>query len=109
LAHEPDRDTVGAVAVENDYNLLLYTLNNIAESATTLRDEVGRRRLQEAQEGLEPNQTRWLQLMITRLPYVSGPATQLEHEADRVLHSAPGEAVFDAEPPPAPDPGFFTD
>jgi hypothetical protein len=91
------------VAVENDYNLLVFWVNNIAETAAALRAEVQRDLLQEAREGLEPNATRWVQTIITRLPLISGPATQLESEARRVLQSRPGEAVFGADPPGAPD------
>jgi hypothetical protein len=90
------------MAVEDDYKLV-HWINNIADSATTLRDEVERRRLKEAQDGLEANQTRWIELLIARLPFVSGPATLLEGEANRVLRSRPGEAVIDAQRPSAPD------
>jgi hypothetical protein len=91
------------MAVENDYNLLVHTINNIAESAGNLRAEVERCRLKEARDGLEPNETRWVQTLMIQLPFVSGPATQLEHGARQVLQSRPGEAVFDAQPPSAPD------
>jgi hypothetical protein len=91
------------VAVENDYNLLVFWVNNLAETAAMLRAEVQLDLLREAEEGLEPNETRWVQTIVTRLPLISGPATQLEHEAGRVLRSRPGEAVFDAQPPEIPD------
>ena len=91
------------MAVENDYNLLVFTLNSLAETAYRIRVDVGVRLVREKRDGLKPNETRWVELLVQQLPLVSGPATQLEHEAVRVLRSRPGEAVFDEQPPTAPD------
>jgi hypothetical protein len=79
------------------------TMNNIAEAANKLRAEIARCRMEEARDGLDPNETRWVQMLTTHLPFVSGPATQLEHGARQVIRSRPGEAVFDAQQPSAPD------
>ena len=91
------------MAVESDYSLLVANLGFLAQNSEELRREVVERLEREKREGLEPNETRWLQLLITRLPFISGPATQLEHEANRVLRSRPGEDVLRAHPhePPA--------
>jgi hypothetical protein len=43
--------------VENDYNLLVHNLNELERTISSLRDEVEARRLREARERLEPNQT----------------------------------------------------
>ena len=91
------------MAVENDYNLLVFTLNNLAETITDVRDEVEKRLVQEKRDGLKPNETRWVQLILTRMALVSGPATHLEAGASNVLRSLPGEAVFEEQPPSAPD------
>ncbi len=91
------------MAVENDYNLLVSTLNDLAETTRRVREEVQERLLREKRDGLEPNETRWVQLIIQWMPLVSGPSSQLEHEAGRVLRSRPGEAVVEDQPPLPPD------
>lgn len=91
------------MAVENDYNLLVSTLNEIADTTRRVREEVQERLLREKRDGLEPNETRWVQLIIQWMPLVSGPSSQLEHEASRVLRSQPGAAAVDEQPPPPPD------
>jgi hypothetical protein len=91
------------LAVENDYNLLVSNLNDLAEVVNDLRDETERRRLREAREGLKPNETNWVNRLALRLPFASGTASQLQAGAVKVLRSMPGEAVFDAQPPSAPD------
>jgi hypothetical protein len=91
------------MAVENDYNLLVAQLGYLAQNSEDLRREVSERLLREQREGLEPNATRWVQLLTTRLPFISGPATQIEHEAVRVLRSRPGETALEAQPPESPD------
>jgi hypothetical protein len=55
------------VAVENDYNLLVFWVNNIAEAADKLRRDVQVRLLQETRDGLKPNETRWVELLTTHL------------------------------------------
>jgi len=45
------------VAVENDYNLLVFTLNDLAEELVRVKIEVHKRLLEEKRDGLEPNQT----------------------------------------------------
>jgi hypothetical protein len=47
------------LAVENDYNLLVHNLNELADTISSLRDEVRSRRLREADERLHPNETDW--------------------------------------------------
>jgi hypothetical protein len=91
------------VAVENDYNLLVFNLNGLAEELVGLKLEVDRRLLQEKRDGLEPNATNWVNLISQRMTYVEGPAFHLKDGAWKVLTSRPGEPVFTAEPPPAPD------
>ena len=91
------------MAIENDYNLLVWNLNELAKTINGIHEEVRRGLTQEARDELEPNETRWVQTILTGAPWVSGLATQLEGGARQVLHSRPGEAVFDAQPPPAPD------
>jgi hypothetical protein len=45
------------MAVENDYNLLVHNLNELAKTISSLRDEVERRRLAEARQRLDLNDT----------------------------------------------------
>ena len=92
-----------AMAVENDYNLLVANLNDLAQNIDAIRREVEKRLLWEKREGLEPDATHWVNLIAQRLPVITGPATQLEAGARQVLRSRPGEAVFEEQPPQAPD------
>ena len=40
-------ERIAAVAVENDYNLLVFTLNDLAATFTALRDDIEQRLLRE--------------------------------------------------------------
>ena len=91
------------MAVENDYNLLVQHLIWLDENIGRIRADVEQRLHQEKRDGLEPNATRWVQLLVQQLPVISGPSTQLEATASAVLRSRPGEAVSEAQPPSAPD------
>ena len=91
------------MAVENDYNLLVFNLNELTKEMVWINAEVRRRLLQEAEEGLEPNATEWVNMLAIRLTAVVGPARHLHDGAHSVLRSRPDEAVFDAQPPSAPD------
>ena len=51
------------MAVENDYNLLVHNLNELAKTISELRDDVESRRLREAEQRLEPNETDWVSLI----------------------------------------------
>jgi hypothetical protein len=55
---------IRAMAVENDYNLLVFNLNELASTLNGVQDEVERRLLQEKRDGLEPNETHWLNLLF---------------------------------------------
>jgi hypothetical protein len=92
-----------AVAVENDYNLLVHNLNELAMTISSLREEVERRRLQEAHERLESNQTDWVNLIGGELVNLDYVWSGLRVGVARVLDSEPGEAVFSAQPPSPPD------
>jgi len=91
------------VAVENDYNLLVFTLNDLAEDLLSIRAEVEKQLMEEKREGLEPNETRWVNLVAARTLPLSGMIQSLAKMAQMVLNSQPGEAVFTAQPPPPPD------
>lgn len=91
------------VAVENDYNLLVFTLNEVTEELVWIRDEVQKRRLLEATQGLEPNDEDWVNLIAIRLNMLRSRFLGLVNGADEVLRSPRDEAVFDEQPPPAPD------
>jgi hypothetical protein len=91
------------VAVENDYNLLLYNLNELAKELTDIQSQVRARLQEEKREQSEPNATNWVNLIALRFPIVSGLASNLEEGARTVLSSRPGEAVFHAEPPQPPE------
>jgi hypothetical protein len=91
------------MAVENDYNLLIHNLNELAKTIGSLRDEVESRRLLEAREHLEPNRTDWVNLIGVQLLGVDHIFTGLQLGVRKVLDSRPGEVVFTAEPPSAPD------
>jgi hypothetical protein len=90
------------VAVENDYNLLVYAINNLAATVERIRNDVRDCLLREKRDGLEPNETRWVNVLVHEMLMVSGPASQLEAGAWKVLRSRPGEAVFDDQPPELP-------
>ena len=91
------------MAVENDYNLLVFTLNDLAATIDALRDEVEKRLLQEKQDGLEPNETNWVNLLSVQMLQLHGPIGNLRDGAWNVLNSRPGEAIFTAQPPEPPD------
>ena len=91
--------------IDNDYNLLVYELNELADMLTGLREEVDQRLLREKQERLEPNTTEWVNLLAQRIAYVPGIATTIYEGCQAVLSSWPGEAVFTGgrlPPPNAP-------
>jgi hypothetical protein len=89
--------------MENDDNLLVDNLNELAKTISALRDEVERRRLQEAHERLEPNQADWVNLIGLELVNLDHVWNGLRDGVVRVLNSEPGEAVFSARPPLPPD------
>jgi hypothetical protein len=91
------------MAVENDYNLLVQHLNWLAEQVAEIHTRVQARLLEEKRDSLEPNQTAWVNLLVQRLALVESQAHHLQDGAWQVLRSKPGEAVFPAQPPPAPD------
>ena len=88
------------MAVENDYDLLVFNLNEFADTIAWLRAEVQTRRLREAEEQLERNQTDWVNLIAVQLTVLDHRFHGLRRGARRVLESEPGKAVFDARPPP---------
>ena len=91
------------MAVENDYNLLVHNLNELAATISSLRDEVERRRLREAEERRQPSETDWVNLIGVQLKLVDHVFTRLQAGVSEVLDSEPGVPVFSAQPPAAPD------
>jgi hypothetical protein len=91
------------VAVENDYNLLVQNLNELAKTISSLRDEVESRRLREAQEHRQPNETNWVNQIGFDLRTVDHIFNGLQAGVKEVLGSKPGVAVFREQPPSAPD------
>ena len=59
------------MAVENDYHLLVFALNDLAATINGVRDEVVRRLLQENRDGLDPNATQWVVRIATQCPLVA--------------------------------------
>lgn len=91
------------MAVENDYNLLIHNLNELAKTISSLRDEVQSRRLREAEERREPNETDWVNLIGLQLLSVQNTFEGLQAGVKDVLGSEAGVAVFSAQLPSAPD------
>lgn len=91
------------MAVENDYNLLVFNLNELAKTISSLRDEVQSRREREAGERRDPNETDWVNLIGLQLQSVDHIFTGLQAGVKEVLGSEPGEAVFSAQPPSSPE------
>jgi len=91
------------LAVENDYNLIAHNLNELARTISSLRDEVQRRRLREAGEHRQPNETDWVNLIGLQLQAVDHIFDGLQAGVREVLGSKRGVAVFSAHPPSAPD------
>ncbi len=91
------------MAVENDYNLLVHNLKELATAISRLRDDVQELRTREAAERREPNDTDWANLIGIELRSVDYIFNGLKSGVNAVLASEPGVPVFDAEPPPAPD------
>ena len=89
--------------MENDYNLLVHNLNEFEKTVSQLRGDVAERRLRETREQLEPNTTDWVNLIALQLSSVTLPFERLQDGAMQVLNSQPGEAVFGAQPPSAPN------
>jgi hypothetical protein len=92
-----------AVAVENDYNLLVFNLNELEKTVSQLRAEVQARRLRESSESLRPNETSWVNLIALQLGSIAHIFDGLQVAAKVVLDSQPGETVLSAQPPPPPD------
>jgi hypothetical protein len=95
--------TVIPVAVENDYALLVHNLNELAKTISSLRDEVESRRLLEAKEHRQPNETDWVNASGLELQSVDHIFNGLRTGVREVLGSKPGVAVLSAQPPSAPD------
>lgn len=91
------------MAVENDYNLLVFNLNELEKRISKLGAEVEERRLREAREQLELNTTDWVNLIALELSSITHRFEGLQDGAVKVLNSRPGEAVFDAQPPSSPE------
>ena len=91
------------MAVENDYHLLVFALNDLAATINGVRDEVVRRLLQENRDGLDPNATQWVNYLHRHMELLEGPGLHLHDDAWKVLTSRPGEPVFTDQPPEAPD------
>ena len=89
------------MAVENDYNVLGHTLNELAQTISDLRDEVQNRRELEAEERRQPNETDWVELIGSELLHVEPIVTGLRASVNEVLASKPGVPVFRARPPRA--------
>ena len=89
--------------MENDYNLLVFNLNELEKRISQLGADVEERRLREAREQLELNATDWVNLIALQLSTITHRFEGLQDGAVRVLNSQPGETVFDAEPPSSPD------
>jgi hypothetical protein len=77
------------VAVENDYNLLVHNLNELAELVLGLKLEVDKRLLEEKTNGLDPNETSWVNLIHNRLVAGQALAFHLRDGAWSVLSSRP--------------------
>ena len=71
--------------------------------ANNVRDEIERRRIREAREGLEPNETHWVNMLVGELLMIGGHANHVRDGAWEVLRSRAGDPVFPAQPPSAPD------
>lgn len=91
------------MAVENDYNALVFRLNDLAEEFVRMKVAVESCLLEEKRDGLDPNTTKWVNMIRARAPGLGGITQSLGKMAEMVLHSRPGEAVFTEEPPPPPD------
>ena len=91
------------MAVDNDYNLVVFNLNELARITNELREEVERRRLKEAHDNLQPNETYWLNMLAFQMEVVAAYAENLRSGSSRVLRSRRGKAVFEDQPPSAPD------
>ena len=91
------------MAVDNDYDLLVHNLNELAKTISSLRNEVQSRRLREAREHRQPNETNWVNAIGLQLQSVDHIFNGLRAGVREVLESKPGVAVFPAQPPSAPD------
>jgi hypothetical protein len=99
----PCRIRADGAPCENDYNLLVHNLNELAKTISGLRDDVERRRLMEARESLEPNQADWVNLIGVELRLVAHVFTGLQDGVPQVSAGRPGETVFREQPPSAPE------
>jgi hypothetical protein len=102
-SHVVSGSSMGAVAGENDYNLLVFNLRELETTISRLGVEVEERCVRERREHLEPNTTDWVNLIALQLSSTTHIFEGLQDSAVRILDSQPGEAVFDAQPPSAPD------
>jgi len=91
------------VAVENDYNLLVHNYNDLVDWLVDGKLLLERLLLEEKLESLESNDTDWVSLILGRVEFARSDVERLVRDYELVLHSRPGEKVFDAEPPGPPD------
>lgn len=90
------------VAVENDYNLPLFNLNQVVELLFKLQDEVEKRFVEEKAGRLDPNGTQWVNFLSERVTLIQGLMDHLKEDASQVLMSRRGEPVFNERPPSPP-------
>jgi hypothetical protein len=97
------RQAHSTVTIENDYNALVFRLDDLTDELVRLKLEVERRLLQEKHDGLEPNETHWVNLIAQMALPMSGLTRSLGKMAEMVLNSRRGETVFEDQQAAAPD------
>jgi hypothetical protein len=87
------------MAVETDYNAIVFRLNDLTEELLKLKLEVEKRLLQEQRDGLEPIETHWVNLIVQMELPMSGVTGALGKMAGMVLESRPGSNPERSAPP----------
>jgi len=90
------------MAVENDYNLLVFNLNQVVQLLFKLQDEVEKRLVEEKAGRLDLNATQWVNFLSERVTLIQGLMNHLKEDASQVLISRLGEPVFNERPPSPP-------
>jgi len=91
------------MAVESDYNWLVFRLNDLADYLGATREEVRERLLKEKGDESRPNETAWVNYLAFRLEMLEPAVRQLHAKTIAVLSTLEGVQAFGVEEPELPN------
>src|SRR5262249_46877384 len=98
----PGKRSTAGMAVENDYELLVFNLNQVVGLLFKLQDEVEKRLVEEKAGRLDPNATQWVNFLSERVTLIQGLMNHLKEDASQVLMSRRGEPGVNQRAPSPP-------